>query len=144
MRTLFVLFFFMSFSLLKAEVINIEQDNKSWILKTKSSVYHLYVSNTGELKMDFFGNKNYQPGLCRYNLGPEITVRGGFSVNTPMLEVIFNDGVRAIDLEYVGSEIKDVDGCSTLIVSQKDRYYPLYIKEYIRVLPEYEPFLYAG
>ena len=138
MRTLFVLFFFMSFSLLKAEVINIGQDNKSWILKTKSSVYHLYVSNTGELKMDFFGNKNYQPGLCRYNLGPEITVRGGFSVNTPMLEVIFNDGVRAIDLEYVGSEIKDVDGCSTLIVSQKDRYYPLYIKEYIRVLPEYD------
>lgn len=138
MRFLYTLLLLFCFAFIKAESIQVGPDNKSWNLYTQSSLYHLYVSESGNVEMGFFGSKSYQSELCNKGLGAEITVRGGFTVNTPMIEAVFNDGVRAIELEYIDYEIKEIDGYSTLIVSQKDRYYPLYITEYIRVLPEYD------
>lgn len=138
MRFLYTLLFLFCFAFIKAESIQVGPDNKSWNLYTQSSLYHLYVSESGNVEMGFFGSKSYQSELCNKGLGAEITVRGGFTVNTPMIEAVFNDGVRAIELEYIDYELKEIDGYSTLIVSQKDRYYPLYITEYIRVLPEYD------
>lgn len=76
--------------------------------------------------------------MLRRPLGEEVTVRGGYSVNTPMLEAIFKDRVRDIELSYVGSDVSTVDGYTTLAIHQKDNYYPLAVTEYIRVLPEYD------
>lgn len=67
-----------------------------------------------------------------------MTVRGGYSATTPMLEIVFKDRVRDVELTYVGSEIQTVDGYKTLVIHQKDKFYPLSVTEYIRVLPEYD------
>ena len=55
-----------------------------------------------------------------------------------MLEAVFKDRVRDIELTYEGSEMLTQDGYTTLVIRQKDNYYPLAVTEYIRVLPEYD------
>jgi alpha-galactosidase len=71
-------------------------------------------------------------GLKRY-----LSVEGR-AYKTPMLEVVFNDNVRDADLQYVKGEIVTVNGRNTLQITQKDRFYPLEITSYIRVLPEFD------
>lgn len=97
-----------------------------------------FVSKSGTVEMGFFGGKSYQTELCHKSLGPEITVRGGFSEKTPMVETLFNDGVRSIELQFVDAELREIDKYSTLVIHQRDKYYPLNITEYFRVLPEYD------
>ena len=124
--------------LLNAETIQVGADGRSWILYTKSAAYHLAVSKSNVLEMCFWGGNAYQAESLQRSLGAEVTVRGGFTEKTPMLEVVFDDEVRSIELEFVRAEVQDMDGYPTLIVYQKDKYYPLTVVEYIRVLPEYD------
>ena len=124
--------------LLNAETIQVGADGRSWILYTKSAAYHLAVSKSNVLEMCFWGGNAYQAEPLQRSLGAEVTVRGGFTEKTPMLEVVFDDEVRSIELEFVRAEVQDMDGYPTLIVYQKDKYYPLTVVEYIRVLPEYD------
>lgn len=139
MKFLYTLLAFLcSCNLVRAEVIRIGTDNKSWTLQTHSALYHIFVSKSGTVEMGFFGEKSYQTELCHKSLGPEITVRGGFSEKTPMVEALFNDGVRSIELQFVDAELREVDKYSTLVIHQRDKYYPLNITEYFRVLPEYD------
>ena len=63
--------------------------------------------------------------MLRNPLGEEVTVRGGYSATTPMLEAVFKDRVRDIELTYEGAEILTQDGYATLVIRQKDNYYPL-------------------
>lgn len=123
---------------LKAETIQVGADNQSWVLRTKSAVYHLAVGRNGLVEMYYFGGDGYQPELSHQALGPEVTVRGGFSEKTPMLEAVFDDHVRSLELQFIRAEQRDIEGYPSLIVYQKDKYYPLSVIEYIRVLPEYD------
>lgn len=123
---------------LKAEAIQVGADNQSWVLRTKSAVYHLAVGRNGLVEMYYFGGDGYQPELSHQALGPEVTVRGGFSEKTPMLEAVFDDHVRSLELQFIRAEQRDIEGYPSLIVYQKDKYYPLSVIEYIRVLPEYD------
>ncbi len=133
---LLILFCYAAF--LKAETIQVGDDNKSWTLKTKSAVYHLAVNDDGTVGMCYLGADGYQPEVSNRVLGPEVTVRGGFSEKTPMVEVVFDDHVRSLELQFVRAEQREIDGYPALVIYQEDKFYPLSVVEYIRVLPEYD------
>ena len=140
MKKLFIVLFVFAAGIIRAqtESITVGGDGKSWILETNSSIYRIGSSEQGTVGMYYFGNKSQDPAKLRYPLGDEVTVRGGYSTTTPMLEIIFKDRVRDVELTYVSSEIQTLDGYKTLVIHQKDKYYPLAVTEYIRVLPEYD------
>lgn len=138
MRNVLLLLLLISSVCLHSQSIQTGADGKSWTLKTKSSNYQIQVSDQGSVDMLYFGNKSQDLGQLRHPLGGEITVRGGYSTNTPVLEVVFNDRVRDIELAFEKAEVKDIDGYSTLAIYQKDKFYPLRVVEYLRVLPEYD------
>lgn len=121
----------------KGQSIITGADGQSWTLKTKSSLYQVSVSQQGNVNMMYFGSNKQDTKLLRQPLGDEVTVRGGYSTTTPVLEAIFKDGVRDIELTYEDAEITEKEGYQTLVIHQKDKFYPLSITEYIRVLPEY-------
>lgn len=114
------------------------EGGKSWTLKTKSAIYQLVVSGDGLLQMSYFGDNNQEVSRIGRPLGSEVTVRGGYSAYTPMLEVIFPDRVRDLELTFDRAEITQVEGYETLILHLKDKHYPFEIAEYIRILPEYD------
>jgi alpha-galactosidase len=113
-------------------------DNTAWSLYTNSFLYQISVTSLGSVNMTYFGNKVQDAGHLKKSWKDELPVRGGYSNTTPMVEVIFADGVRDIELTFVEAEIIVVDGYSTLVITQKDNFYPLMVTEYIRVIPEYD------
>ena len=117
--------------------IKVGADGKSWDITTRSSGYRLGVSPRGDINATYYGNRlNLEnPGGTAV---PEILVRGGFVSATPLLEAIFPDGVRDIELMYKSYEITEIDGYPVLKIVQCDKHYPLEVFSYIRVLPEYD------
>ena len=140
MKKSFIVLFLFVAGVIQAQTnpVSIGNDGKSWTLETESSIYRIAVSEGGVVGMFYFGDKSQDPGMLRYPLGEEVTVRGGYSATTPMLEAVFKDRVRDIELTYTGAELLTQDGYTTLAIHQKDKYYPLAVTEYIRVLPEYD------
>ena len=138
-RLLYLFVGIMIFSIVSAQnkTIKIGNDGKSWDITTRSSGLRLEVSGVGDIRTTYYGNKlNMEiPGGI---VAPEIQLRGGLATHTPMLEVIFPDGVREIELEYKTSEIIEIDGYSTLKIVQNDKFYPMEVTSFIRVLPEYD------
>ncbi len=113
-------------------------DNASWSIRTKSFLYQIAVTDAGTVNLTYFGNRTQDVSQLKKSWQEEVTVRGGYSNTTPMLEVVFDDHVRDIELKFTGAEIITTDGYSTLVIHQKDVYYPLSVTGYIRVLPEYD------
>ncbi|WP_308587614.1 alpha-galactosidase [uncultured Parabacteroides sp.] len=140
MKKLFVVLFIFVAATVWAQKspVAVGNDGKSWTMTTHSFVYQIRVSDQGTVNMYYFGDKSQDLNMLRGPLGEEVTVRGGYSATTPMLEAIFKDRVRDIELTYAGSEIQTQDGYTVLAIHQKDSYYPLAVTEYIRVLPEYD------
>ena len=118
------------------QVIRVGDDGKSWSITTRSTSYLLKVEND-EVRMVSYGNKSLIEKAGR-PLGAEIPVRGGFVSASPMLEVVFPDGVRDVELVYQAYEIVDSDGTQTLKITQRDKYYPLEVISYISVIPVYD------
>ena len=113
-----------------------------WIIRTQSSAYQIIVTADNRVEQVFYGPAD-QLGDERRNAlwvngMDEIPVRGAFPVNTPLLEAVFADHVRDIDLMMVSGSIISVAGRQTLKIIQKDRYYPLEVTSYIRAIPEYD------
>lgn len=123
---------------LKSQSVVTAPDAKSWTLKTQNSLYRIAVSGQGTVQMTGFGDQALEAQPQHPFLGEEVTVRGGYSTTTPVLEAIFKDRVRDIELIYERAEILQQDGYATLVIHQKDKFYPLAVTEYIRVLPEYD------
>jgi alpha-galactosidase len=121
-----------------AQSIQVGQSGKEWSVFTESAAYRISVSKNGGVLAAPFGNKLNVENKSVGFPGVEIPVRGGYVEGTPLLEAIFPDGVRDIELEYKSSEIITVDGRQTLKITQRDKFYPLEINSYIRVLPEYD------
>ncbi|GAP73302.1 alpha-galactosidase [Candidatus Symbiothrix dinenymphae] len=131
--------FFLS-TTVSAQNIQVGKSGKDWNITTESSVYRIAVSQNGEVQSVYCGNKQYQENPPHF-AEQEIPVRGGYvgvPPPTPLLEAVFPDGVRDIELAYKSSEIITVDGSQTLKIVQRDKYYPLEVSSYIRVLPEYD------
>ena len=122
----------------QSNVIVKNSENTAWSLYTKSFLYQIAVTNAGSVDLTYFGNRTQDVKSLKAGWREEVSVRGGNSATTPMLEVIFEDGVRDIELAFVDANIITLDGYSTLVINQKDVFYPLTVTEYIRVLPEYD------
>ncbi|MES2375518.1 MAG: alpha-galactosidase [Bacteroidota bacterium] len=127
----------------KGVVITELTNPKGWIIQTRSSAYQLYISSVNSIRPVFYGSREQAEQAARNNSQwfegiEEVPVRGSFPFKTPALEVIFNDNVRDAELVYVKGEVITVDGRSTLKITQKDKFYPLEVTSYIRVLPEYD------
>lgn len=133
----------------EATVISFKKENdtimktyspEGWIIKTRSSAYQLIIDKNGKIKPVFygaiaqaeFGKKN----SSWFEDVDEIPVRGGFPDKIPMLEVIFEDNVRDVELQYVSGDIINIEGRPTLKIIQKDKFYPLEVTSYIRVFDE--------
>lgn len=116
-------------------------DPQGWLIKTKSSAYQIIITATGSVKPGYYGAKEQaeyvKKNAAWYEGIDEVPVRGGLPFKTPALEVVFNDHVRDADLQYVKGNIITVDNRYTLQITQKDRFYPLEVTSYIRVLPEF-------
>lgn len=123
---------------LSSQSIETGMDGKSWTLKTSSAYYHITVSGQGTVNMVYFGSNKQDVKLLKHSLGDEITVRGGYSTTTPVLEAVFKDRVRDIELVFEKADVREINGYNTLVISQKDKFYPLAVTEYLRVLPEYD------
>ena len=121
----------------QSNTIKVGSDGKSWDIATRSSGYRLEVTGAGEVRTAYYGNKlNLErPGGT---VAPEIQIRGGHVTHTPMLEVVFPDGVREVELEYKTFEISEIDGFPALKIVQNDKFYPVEVSSFIRVLPEYD------
>ena len=116
--------------------IRVGDDGKSWNITTQSTAYLLKVENN-EVRMVSYGNKTLTEKIGR-SLGAEIPVRGGYVDATPLLEVVFPDGVRDIELAYQSYEIVSANGTQTLKIIQCDKHYPLEVILWISVIPEYD------
>ena len=133
------------------KAIVVGDDGKSWDIITHSSGYHIEVSSNNEVQAICYGNQlnlekpgrnlvaeTRQLNRSGRTLVAEIPVRGGYLTAMPVLEAVFPDGVRDIELEYKSSEITTVEGYPALKIIQRDKYYPLEVISWIRVLPEYD------
>ena len=140
MKKLITLTLLLAFFSVQAQdkAITTGSDGKTWTIRTKSTVYKLNASDNAPAQMLFFGDKSLDVNLLKNGIGEEVTVRGGYSDRTPMLEVVFPDKVRDIELVFDKAEIKNIDGYDVLLIRQKDKFYPLAVTEYLRPLPEYD------
>lgn len=133
------------------KAIKVSEDGKSWQIYTRSSVYRLAVNAANGVQAFHYGNKllsenpepvgvgwSYAALKTEGSVGAEVPVRGAYVASLPVLEAIFPDGVRDIELEYKSYQIMDIDGYPALKIVQRDNYYPLEVSSFIRVLPEYD------
>jgi alpha-galactosidase len=143
-RTFVLVALSFSWSLVLAQIspVNRTNDPKGWIIQTNSSAYQIIITEKGSVKPVYYGSKTQaaygKKNVAWYEGIDEVPVRGGLPFKTPMLEVVFGDQVRDADLQYVSGEIITVEGRYTLKIIQKDRFYPLEVTSYIRVLPEFD------
>jgi alpha-galactosidase len=114
--------------------------NRDWSLDTKSMTYQIGI-NENKLYAYYYGpkinNTNQSSISSKWTHALEVPVRGG-NANNPVLEAVFNDNVRDIDLIYVKDDIIQQNGYQVLKITQQDTYYPLQVCSYYRVLPEYD------
>ena len=107
-----------------------------WNIETKSSACRVIVDKDKQVKLSHFGPKARAGRPSDAALLDEIPVRGRAPNGMPLLEVIFPDNVRDIELVFSRADIREIDGRQTLVIEQKDKYYPLRVTSYIRVIPE--------
>lgn len=112
-----------------------------WLIQTKNSVYQLTINGNKKLLPVFYGPVQ-EAGFTTRNAGwyervEEVPVRGGPATKSTALEVVFDDGVRDADLQYLSGEVIEKEGRPVLKIIQADKVYPLQVTTYIRVLPEY-------
>ncbi|MEH7087138.1 glycoside hydrolase family 36 N-terminal domain-containing protein, partial [Neobacillus drentensis] len=68
----------------------------------------------------------------------EYSFWGGLVYSEPSLKVTWHDGVRDLCMVYAGHQITEQDGKETLVVTMKDRVYPLEVHVTYVVIPEYD------
>ena len=126
----------------KDSIIFSTENPKGWMVRTKSSAYQLILSKEGKVQQVYYG-PTAQASLAQKNIQwtngeDEIPVRGAFPVKTSIVEAVFDDQVRDIDLSFVRADVLDIEGRPALKITQKDTHYPLEIVSYIRPVPEYD------
>ena len=135
---------------LSAQVDSITNANGKligWNINTKTSLYQIGLSERGDVYPTYYGAKAQVNGLLaqdrsRGGNGPfplnEVPVRGKYADKIPAVEVVFADGTRDCELIFEKAEVVTIDNRQTLRITQKDKYYPLTVVSFIRVLPEYD------
>ncbi len=117
---------------------------KGWNVLTQSGVYQLMLNDRGEVLPTFYGPRAHAEQLLPQDRsrgnGPfplhEVPVRGAFAEKIPIVEVVFPDNTRDIELVFEKAEIRSIDNRPTLCLLQRDRFYAFTVTSYIRPLPE--------
>ena len=121
-------------------VISEVDQPKGWVIQTKSSAYQLVIDGKGNIIPAYYGSAAQadalKPNAVWNRDVHEVPVRGGFPGKTPAIEVVFKDNVRDIELEFVKAEQTEIEGRKTLKIVQKDKFYPLQVESYIRVIDD--------
>ncbi|MBS1606610.1 MAG: alpha-galactosidase [Bacteroidetes bacterium] len=131
-----------------AQVDSVVRDGRlsGWELQTRSGVYQIALTGQGEVVPVYYGPRAHAGWLSAQDRargnGPfvldEVPVRGKYADKVPVLEVVFADHTRDCELGFVSAAIEDVENRKTLHIIQRDKYYPLVVESFIRVLPEYD------
>ena len=129
----------------QTDVIKTDQNPTRWTITTKSATYQIMLTEDNSLTPTYFGpladDRSIDVDRKRINsqigtLLREVPYRGGFVEMTPVLEVIFADHNRELELVYDGHEIGEMAGYPFIRFDMRDTYYPLRISETIRIIPE--------
>lgn len=126
-----------SFSLSSFSQIS-KLSDRDWALETKTMTYRLGIR--GERLNTFYYGPRVNAGeeeSAYWNEYPEIPVRGVGAWNNPVVEAVFKDNVRDLDLKYESSILQKEGNYDVLRIELKDTYYPLSVWACYRVLPEY-------
>ena len=127
------------------QAIRFEHNPDRWTITTYRSTYQVIITEDKNLTPGFFGplsgerlydDPEYRNSKKVGTFRREIPYRGGFVEMTPALEVVFPDGNRELELEFVNYEIVESDGCPCLRLDMRDTYYDFTVSEYIGVIPE--------
>ena len=119
--------------------VRMDADKNSWTLETNHMMYAIKVIKNKVLT-GYYGASLKENGvLSNYFSGyDEVPVRGGNASKSPVLEVVFSDGTRDLDLIYDSFSLSQKNGYEVLRIDQKDTYYPIKISSFFRILPEYD------
>lgn len=116
--------------------VSFMEDNNQWNLETDNLSYCIRVHNN-KLYNCYFGAKISAGSVESYLFdNPEIPVRGGFPDESPILEVVFKDGTRDLDLEYESYSTSKTNGFDQLSITLKDTYYPIQVISHYRIIPK--------
>lgn len=118
-----------------------------WNLETKNAVYQLRIDN-GRIYPTYFGDiaaasTDHIQDRIRPNSPhtlEEIPVRGSFADKMPVVEAVFPDGVRDIELKIDKISVQTIDSKETLVIETSDRHYALAVTQYISVIPDCDMF----
>lgn len=131
----------LSFQNLAAQEIVRTSNPNGWILKTNNSAYQMVVSNDNKVKQVFYGaieQADFQQKNTTWTDFDEVPVRGGTPFKTPIVEILFSNEARDLDIFFDSYEIIEDGGISLLKIIQKDRHYPLEIISFFKVYKEYD------
>jgi len=127
-----------STGILSGQVIT-SANKKSWMLQTQSMSYSIKVIND-RVQTGYYGSVIHidsdNPGY--FSGKPEIPVRGSWADKSPILEVVFKDGTRDLDLKFEAATISKKDGYDLLRIDQVDTYYPIKVSSFYRVIPQFD------
>lgn len=116
-----------------------------WTIMTDNSSYQVIIAPDSALIRSYFGpmsgTRTFDvpgEGGAEHvdHLMPETQTRGGFIEATPSIEVVFPDGVRELELVYIGADTGIMDGYPYIRIDMKDSFYPLAVSKFIRIIPE--------
>ena len=124
---------------------SIVKGENGWVVSTDKSSLVIRVEGTAAYPV-YYGSSDAIPATWRqnrstgygYRILEEVPVRGMFADKLPIVEAVFPDGVRDMELELTGGEVITVRDRETLKLSFRDKYYPVEIVSFIRVLSEYD------
>ena len=91
------------------DVITTTDNQKGWIIQTKSSAYQLVLTKDNKVQQVYYGPLE-QLSFKQQNAQwvkdmDEVTVRGGFENKTPLIEVVCADGGRDGELTFADATI---------------------------------------
>jgi alpha-galactosidase len=127
------------------QAIRFDRNPDRWTITTSGSSYQVVLAEDKNLTPGFFGplsgerlfdDPEYRNSKEVGTVRREIPYRGGFVEMTPALEVVFPDGGRELELEFVKYENGESDGYPYLRLDMRDTHYDFTVSEYIRVIPE--------
>ena len=103
----------------QTDLIKTDQNPTRWTITTKSATYQIMLTEDNSLTPTYFGpladNRPIDVDRAKVTrktgtILREVPYRGGFVEMTPVLEVIFADHNRELELVYDGYEIGEMAG----------------------------------
>jgi alpha-galactosidase len=128
-----------------AQVIKVSENPVRWTICTENTSYQVIKTKDNNLTIGYYGPMSgertfeAESWITDSIFGTsmrEIPYRGGHMYMEPVLEVIFSDGNRELELVYDGYETGEMEGYPYLRLDMKDIYYPFTVSQYIKVIPE--------